>query len=93
MPDSNQLGLLAWVKSNCKFAQMALPGPRDPEAGILYETANLYCVKTRAGFEIRLNGATHSVVVGTQPTLEKAKMTMDRLELHPENLRQFMQHR
>jgi hypothetical protein len=62
---------------------------RMTEDKILYETEHMYVVKTSGGYEIRLNGDVHATVVGTQPTLEKAKQTMDRLERYPKNLAAF----
>jgi hypothetical protein len=60
---------------------------------IVHETANLYLSRVRGILEIRLNGATHAVVVGKPSSVESAKRTMERLERYPAQLRQFMNHR
>ena len=62
------------------------------ESDILHETENLYLCKVKKGLEIRLNGTTHSVVVGN-PTLgvERAKLTMTRLENGIDEVRKMYQ--
>jgi hypothetical protein len=60
---------------------------------MIHETAHLYCVSTAEGYEIRFRSQVagqEDKVVGTQPTPEKAKLTMERLERYPKNLRAFM---
>lgn len=60
------------------------------EHNILYETTNLYLYKTSKGLEIRLNGPTHAVLVGSPKDVESAKRAMSRMERHPGNLRAFL---
>jgi hypothetical protein len=55
---------------------------------ILHETANLYLFAGK-GLEIRLNCVSHSVLVGLSPSVEKAKITMERLERDIKQLYRF----
>jgi len=58
-------------------------------AHIVAENSTAYAVRVGEAFEIRVQGATHSVVVGTQPTAERAIRTVERLHRYPENARRF----
>lgn len=49
-----------------------------------------YIAKVQTGFEIRVNGNTHAVAAGVQPTLEKAIKTLTRLSLHPTQAKTFL---
>lgn len=62
------------------------------ESNILHETKNLYLYRAVSTLEIRLSGATHSVVVGNPPSIERAVTTMERLERYIGNLRKMHQH-
>jgi hypothetical protein len=64
------------------------------EANILHETPNLYLYDAPGGLEIRLNGATHAVLVGsrTDRDVDKAKRTMERLERDIRQVRKAYQH-
>lgn len=63
------------------------------ESNILHETGNLYLYRNGSALEIRLTGATHSVVVGN-PSMgaDRAKLTMERLERGIVNLRKMYNH-
>jgi hypothetical protein len=64
----------------------------NSESSILYETKNLYLYRKQDGsLEIRRNGAVGSVVVGNpRHGVERAKLTMKRLEVYPDELRKFL---
>lgn len=62
------------------------------EEKIVYETENLYLYQVKNGFEIRLNGVTHSVVVGECETKIRGIRIMKKLEKYPGNLRVFHNH-
>lgn len=57
------------------------------EKDILHETENLYLVAIGAEFEIRLNTATHSIIIGKSDNKEKAIEVMDKLERYPAQLK------
>lgn len=63
------------------------------ESDILHETANLYLIQTPKGLELRLIGATHSVVVGSPKDVEAGKRAMVRMERYPDTLRAVYSHR
>lgn len=57
------------------------------ESSIVHETDNLYLYRTANGLELRLNGITHSVIIGRPKDESSALRTMERLERYPDNLR------
>lgn len=62
------------------------------ESNILHETDNLYLYRAPERLEIRLQGATHSVLVGWTDSEEKARRTMERMESHIEQVRRAYSH-
>lgn len=64
----------------------------DRELSILHETANLYLFDTGKRLEIRLNGATHAVYVGSPASVERGRRVMAALERDISQLRAMYQH-
>lgn len=65
-------------------------GASGREKNILHETEHLYLYRTAKRLEIRLQGATHAIVVGFPRDVESGKRVMARLEQYPHRLRSMM---
>lgn len=89
------LGGIAFAVSKHSSSSMAGARPRRKggalaaarESDILVENPTAYAIRVGNAYEIRVQGPTHAVTVGTRANAEDAIRTVARLHRYPENAR------